>query len=362
MTREAVDRRAAGASILTGPPIPTGVGSWPGTDPLAASEVIVGELQRLPYLPELPARGIGADMIGRCAAVLVDIALDTSTTGYRVVPRRSAVGRRAHDFLARDLDAFEEARERAGISTHGGHRTLKVQWAGPWTLAAELELTGGHRALTDRGAVADIAASLAEGIAEHTARLEKRLGVTVAVQLDEPQLPAVLAGSLGAVSILDSVPSVPEPRVQDVLETVITRIGRPVIVHCCARRGTSPDPRVGGVPFALLGRVGAAAVGFDATGLTAKDLDGVAELIDRGTRLALGLVPTGKSSADWKALVRPALELVDRAGFARTVLNTSMDVTPTCGLAGASAAGARAATDLTVEIARALAEDPETLR
>jgi hypothetical protein len=43
----------------------TGIGSWPGTSPRRAAEVIVGELHQLPYLTELPARGVGADMIGR---------------------------------------------------------------------------------------------------------------------------------------------------------------------------------------------------------------------------------------------------------------------------------------------------------
>ncbi|WP_066910753.1 methionine synthase [Millisia brevis] len=351
------------APILDGPPTASGVGSWPGTDPLAAAEVILGELDRLPYLPELPARGIGADMIGRCAAVLVDIEFDTSTTGYRVASRPGPVGRRARDLLSRDLDAFEEALEKAGGIGGRERPTLKVQWAGPWTLAATLELSGGHRVLTDRGAARDIAASLAEGIAEHSARLEKRFGVSVVVQLDEPELPSVLAGSLGAVSILDSVAAVREPRVQDVLETVIARIGRPVVLHCCARRDSTPDSRVGGVPFALLGRTGAAGIGFDATGLTTEDLDGVAEVVDGGTRLFLGLVPSTAPArpADWKTVVRPALDLVDRIGFSRTLLGTAVDVTPTCGLAGATTAWARRATDLSVEVARALAEEPETL-
>lgn len=352
-----------GASAFDGPPAASGVGSWPGTDPLTAAEVILGELHQLPYLPELPARGIGADMIGRCGAVLIDIEFDISTTGYRLVPRPSSVGRRARDLLSRDLDAFEEVLDKARGSATGAGAPLKVQFAGPWTLAAELELTGGHRAVTDRGAVDDIAASLAEGIVEQCTRLEKRFGMSPVVQLDEPQLPAVLAGSLGAVSILDSVAAVPEPRVQDVLDTVIDRIGRPVVVHCCARRDSSPDGRVGGVPFTLLARTPAAAVGFDATGLSAKDLDGVAELIDGGTRLLLGVVPATAPARrpDWKAVVQPALDLIDRIGFPRAVLGSAVDVTPTCGLAGASAAWARRATDLSVEVARALAEEPETL-
>ncbi|HYZ67105.1 MAG TPA: methionine synthase, partial [Mycobacterium sp.] len=49
----------------------TGIGSWPGSSPREAAEIVVGELRSLPHLVELPARGVGADMIGRAAALLV---------------------------------------------------------------------------------------------------------------------------------------------------------------------------------------------------------------------------------------------------------------------------------------------------
>ena len=54
----------------------TGVGSLPGTDVTEAAATVVGELPLLPHLPELPARGVGADMIGRTAALLVDLAVE----------------------------------------------------------------------------------------------------------------------------------------------------------------------------------------------------------------------------------------------------------------------------------------------
>ncbi len=69
----------------------TGVGSWPGSSAREAAEVVVGELHRLPHLVELPDRGVGADMIGRAGALLVDIAIDTVPRGYRIATgRRSA--------------------------------------------------------------------------------------------------------------------------------------------------------------------------------------------------------------------------------------------------------------------------------
>ncbi|MGV0802294.1 methionine synthase, partial [Mycolicibacterium elephantis] len=86
----------------------TGIGSWPGTSPRQAAEVIVGELHTLPHLAELPARGVGADMIGRAGALLVDIGIDTVPRGYRVASGRTAVARRSMSLLDEDVDAFEE--------------------------------------------------------------------------------------------------------------------------------------------------------------------------------------------------------------------------------------------------------------
>ena len=107
----------------------TGVGSWPGTSAREAAEVVVGELHRMPHLVELPARGVGADMIGRAGALLVDIAIDTVPRGYRIAPGRGSVARRAVSLLDEDMDALEEAWEKAGL--RGSERTVKVQAA--WT-------------------------------------------------------------------------------------------------------------------------------------------------------------------------------------------------------------------------------------
>ncbi len=103
----------------------------PALDPLEACRLVFGELPDLPHLPELPARGPGADMIGRTAGLLVDLAVDLQPSGWRLVPqpRRSTSAARS-DFLARDLDALQEVAD-------GSPASLKVQAAGPWTLASE---------------------------------------------------------------------------------------------------------------------------------------------------------------------------------------------------------------------------------
>ena len=128
----------------------SGTGSWPGIAARQAAEVVVGELgAAMAHLVELPARGVGADIVGRAGALLIDVAIDTVPRGYRIAARPGAVTRRAVSLLDEDIDALEEAWESAGL--RGSGRPVKVQAPGPITLAAELELANGHRAITELG-------------------------------------------------------------------------------------------------------------------------------------------------------------------------------------------------------------------
>lgn len=171
----------------------TGLGPFPGTDPLEAARAVLGELAQLPYLPVLPARGVGADPVGRTAALLVDLHVDLQPSGWRLVPGRDEA--RAGAALTADLDAVEEAAE-------GYEGAFKVQVLGPWTLCASLELPRGEKALVDQGAVRDLAVSLGEGLAAHLADVRRRLpGVSgLVVQVEEPLLGAVLGGELATQS------------------------------------------------------------------------------------------------------------------------------------------------------------------
>lgn len=331
----------------------TAVGSMPGTDPVETARTVVGELPELVPFPELPARGVGADVIGRTAGLLVDLAVEVVPSGYRVTARPGRDHRRAVDLLRWDLDAVEQA-----VSETGAPRAVKVQAAGPWTLAAGVELQRGHRVLTDRGALRDFAESLTEGLVEHAAQVAKRTGARVVVQLDEPTLPAVLAGNLPTPSGYGTVPAVPEPEAQRLLREVVDRLGAatgsPVVVHCCAQRP----------PVALLRQAGAAAISLDATRLgevSGSFADELGEAWEEGTALFLGLVP-GTDPADrveLRQLAQPAFDLAARLGFGRWVLAQRSVPTPVCGLAGASPEWARRAIGLTRDLARLFADEAD---
>jgi methionine synthase II (cobalamin-independent) len=330
----------------------TGVGSMPGTDPREAAAVVAGELPVLTALPELPARGVGADMIGRTAGLLVDLAVEVVPTGYRVTARPGREQRRAIDLLRTDLDAFDEALDAAAPPW------VKVQAAGPWTLAASVELHYGHKVLTDRGAVREFAASLTEGLRGHVAEVAARTGAAVLLQLDEPSLPAALSGRVPTPSGYGTVRAVSETAAADVLRELIAGVGVPVAVHCCADRP----------PLGMLGSVGAVAIGVDATlpsvaGRTASPaaLDAFGAVWDAGTPLLLGMVPSrdpgGRPTS--RALAKIAFDLADRLGFDRVRLAHLAVPTPACGLAGADPVWARRALSLCRELGEAFVDPPD---
>ncbi len=330
--------------------VATGIGSWPGTAARPAADVVVGELHTMSHLVELPARGVGADLIGRAAALLVGIGMDTVPRGYRVASGRSSVVRRAASLLDEDVDALEEAWERAGL--RGGARTVKVQGPGPITLAAHLELANGHRAITDAGAIRDLAGSLAEGLAAHRAEVARRLDVSVVVQLDEPSLPAALAGRLSGVSSFSPVHPVDESTAQGLLDDCIATIGGDVVVHCCA-----PD-----LPWKTLERTALAAVSVDVATLTAADLDGIGEFVESGRGVMLGVVPATAPDrvSSPEEVAKSAASITDRLGFPRALLRDRIGLTPACGLAGATESWARTAIELVQKVADGIAEDPSS--
>ncbi|HEY4624736.1 MAG TPA: methionine synthase [Blastococcus sp.] len=304
----------------------SGVGSLPGTDPAEALRLILGELPEFPHLPELPDRGAGADMIGRTAALLVDLAVDLTPAGWRLVPRPGLDQRRAREFLARDLDALHDVAE-------GYTGPLKVQAAGPWTLAAGLERVRGERAVVDPGARRDLGQSLAEGMAAHVAAVAARVpAATVVVQLDEPSVPAVLQGALPTASGFGKLPAVEADVVEQQLAAVVAALPGPVVLHCCAPR----------TPLDLFRAAGAAAVSFD-LGLV-QDLDAVGTAVEAGTHLLPGVVPgTDATLGTPKATASRVQAWWRELGFAAEQLPEAVTLTPACGLGGATPGYARAA-------------------
>ncbi len=224
------------------PPIrTTGIGSWPGTDVADAIKIAFAECPDFPYLPELPARGPYAQLIGRSTAFLAGLAVDLQPAGWRLTDASSRDHRLAISTLRSDLDVFEELAQ-------GYEGTIKLSVAGPWTLAAMMERPRGDRVLGDRGARRDLSQSLAEGIGQLVAEVNRRLpDIDPLIQLDEPMLPAVLGGTIANASGLLRHRAVEVSEVSGAIIHVVDRLSAntrrsPLLRGRCAGR-TAPLSR-----------------------------------------------------------------------------------------------------------------------
>ena len=189
-------------------------------------------------------------LTGRTAGLLVGIVADR--------PGRDLV--RARSMLSSDLDAAEEVLQ-------GFREPLKIQLCGPWTLAAALELPHSMNvALADPGAIADLAASLAEVAAAHAAEVAERVpGARLVVQFDEPALPGGRGGAVPTASSLSWLAQVEVDVLQERLTEVLAAAGgQCTVVHCCATA----------VPFGIIKAAGAGGVAFDLGRLRRQDEDG----------------------------------------------------------------------------------------
>ena len=302
------------------PVLTTGIGSWPGTDVADAVKIAFAECPDLPYLPELPARGPHAQLVGRSTALLSGLAVDLQPAGWRLTDASSRDHRAAKSALRSDLDVLEEqAQDYAG--------PYKISVAGPWTLAATMERPRGDRVLADSGARREVAQSLAEGVADLVAELARRLpALQLRVQLDEPLLPAVMTGVVPTASGFSRHRVVDLPELSGAVEQLVARLaGTPVVVHCCAA----------GAPVDLLRRAGVAGVSLDLDQLVPADWDALGSGMEQGLDLWLGALPTDRAlSADEVArrTLRPLREL----GLEPGLLTSRLVLTPACGLAGST--------------------------
>lgn len=306
----------------------SGLGSLPGTDVPGAVrlvfETLGGAEGGVPHLPELPARGPWAGMIGRSCALLIDLPVSLDAGTWRLSDTAGIDARRAKAAMRDDLDRLQE-------HAHDWDGPVKVQVAGPWTLAASVLRPLGGLVLADRSARRDLAQSLAQGtsdfLAEGAARLPR---AQLVLQVDEPGLPAVLAGGVPTEGGFFRHRRVDRPEAAELLGGLAALTTAPVL-HCCAS----------GLDLTLVGQAGFAGVSLDQGEV--RDWDAIVEFVDSGHQLWLGCLPTA-SERVWSldavvarvlGALRP-LELGER-------LADGLVLTPACGLAGWSARGASGA-------------------
>ncbi|MCW2766190.1 MAG: Methionine synthase, vitamin-B12 independent [Nocardioides sp.] len=307
----------------------TGVGAMPGDDQARfdrAVRVVLDELPDLPHLPELPGRGPTATMTGRALAVMSDLGADLQPAGWRLTDASGIDHRRARSLLGQDLDGLEEhAQDYAGA--------FKIQVAGPWTLAATVEKPRGDKVLSDFGARRELAQALAEGVRAHVRDVRRRLPKVdrLVVQVDEPALAAVLGGKVPTASGFGRHRVVHPPEASDTLGWVLGAIaeeGAEPWVHTCAA----------GTPLGLLRGAGARGLSVDLSMMSAADHDVLAEALEAGESVALGVVPSVDPDTPPTDVhvVEGVLRWLDMLGLDPATTGGSLAISPACGLSGAS--------------------------
>ena len=283
--------------------VATGVGSWPGDDAESYAEavrVVLGEVPDLPYLPELPGRGAPAGMAGRAIAMVADLGFDLQPAGWRLTDRPGIDHRRARSLLAQDLDALEEqAQDVRG--------TFKIQVAGPWTLAAPSRSRAATRCSPTTAPGASWPRRSPRGWRSTWPTYDGGSPPSgSSSRWTSPRLPAVLAGQIPTASGFGRHRVVHPPEASTALEWVLTAAGDDPWVHSCAA----------GVPWQLLRGAGARGLSADLAVLTADDIDALAEALEAGETLALGVVPSLEPAAvpDAKSLTESVLRWLDMLG------------------------------------------------
>jgi methionine synthase II (cobalamin-independent) len=282
--------------------------------------ITFAECPDLPYLPELPARGSFAQLVGRGTAFLSGLSVDLQPAGWRLTDGSGRDHRLAKSTVRSDLDELEEAAQ-------GYVGPFKFAFAGPWTLAAMMERPRGDRVLADSGARRDLGQSLTAGITEVITEMRRRLPeLRPIVQLDEPALPSVVAGAVPTASGFSRHRAVKENELREVYTRLVEAlgdetIGAAVVVHCCAT----------GVPITLLHDAGVRGISLDLDQLTTADWDAIGAAMEDGMWLGAGALPTSSALSPDEVSER-VLRPVRALGLEPAVA-AHMLITPACGLA-----------------------------
>ena len=300
-----------------------GLGELPGASIIAAADIVAGETGDLRQLPILPARGV--DVVGLTTGILPGINVDAGPRSWVLSTRPQLRTRRIWDRVEADLDQCEQA---------WGTRidAVKIQLAGPWTLSASIELSNGHRALTDTGALRDLTESLIAGIQEYSADVRARFDTEVYVQLDEPLLAQVRDGSLPGTSQFDEIPSINDVDLGERLAGVTERAE----VRYLNQTGYPPLWKV-----AQVAGVETCQVTLD-TVRGSEQYDGMGHALAAGMRVGLGMTRAG-DDRDPRHLAVDVARMWDELGLDRTLLTHAVDVHPCGGLANCTLLDAAAA-------------------
>lgn len=286
----------------------SGAGGWPGDDPLAAQQVVLGELaetpegvQGLPYEVRPPGRGAYGTALARAVSMLVDLPAQLGPHGWALADRPGQDLARARAQVREGLDAL-------AVAGDGYAGVFVVPVLGPVSLAAQVWLARGDRGVSDPGALHELAQSAAEGTGEHLAAVRRALpGAQLRVLLLEPRLADVVGGRVPTFSGRDLLRAVPGPVAGERLAAVVA-----------AARSAGAEQAVLHVGAQAEVAELAVAAGADGVGLVPAGAAGweqAAGLAERGLRLWLGSTGAAAEApavaVPWGRVGLPAAGLAD---------------------------------------------------
>ena len=268
----------------------SGVGPWPGTDALEAASAVVGDLvdtpsevEGRPFAVQLPARGPWGDATGTAVALLADLPTELGPHGWKLADHSGRDLERARAFAREDLDAL-------AVAAHGYAGPLVLPARGPFTLAAEVYLARGDLVLSDHGALRDVVASVAEGVAARVADVRRVVpGAEVGVLLHEPLLAQVLAGVVPGFSGRAPLRRVPGPVVAEGLSALADTVRGAGAAHVVVHGGTAWSA------LAAVRASSADGAGLAVAGIGERGWEEVAVLVEAGRTLWAELPPQASS-------------------------------------------------------------------
>lgn len=329
----------------------SGLGPWPGSDPLEAQQTVLGDLADLPdgvdclpWTVRLTDRGPDGTLVADGLGMLVELPAELGPHGWRLADRPGGDATRLAAARRADLDAL-------AIAAHGWEGRLVVPVCGPLTLAASVYRARGDRAVADAGAVVEIAESLAAGVAEHLAGIARAVpGARATVLLHEPLLAPVIAGVLPSFSGYSRLRAVPAPVASERLARVVALLreggAEQVVLHVGA-----------GVSLAGAARAtGADGLGLEVAGVDERAWESLAEAVESGVRLWAGVPQPATSQCagpDVRGVADAVLRGWERVGLPRTGLRDVVLLAPAAAGPGVPVTDPSVARDTLATVARA---------
>ena len=336
----------------------TGIGSLPHLDIDKAVELVLKNLPKTPYWPQLPKRGYKENMVAQFTEAMPCVRVDEA--GERVYfdtsgDITSELELFYEKYLENNVDYFAISRDKApgfyrmleeiGKQRHLNLITLKGHVTGPITFGFSAKDEKG-RAIMYNDTFSDIIVKALAMKACWQVEMVKEFKVQPIIFFDEPYM--VSFGSaymnISKEEVIRYLREIMEP---------VQKAGALVGIHCCAN-----------TDWSLLFETDVNIISFDAYSYLEKMSlypEDIIRFLNRGGVLAWGIVPTSefKGTETEEELVKRfegGIELLGSKGIDKRMLLSRCMITPSCGMGSLTTQAAERIIYLTKEVSRRMRE------